>query len=101
VNKNADDLLVLVAAPSGRDGDLICSLLGSHNISCKLFPSSYKARLGREGGAGVVILAEETLSLSEIDLWTAEVASQPSWSELFFILLTFPGERSRRRMLAL
>jgi len=95
-----DELRVLVVAPTGRDGDLICSLLGDHDISYLLFSNSQKARIEMEAGAGIVIIAEEALPQSEIELWMAEVAGQSSWSELFFILLTMPGERSRRRMLA-
>jgi signal transduction histidine kinase len=53
-----------------------------------------------ETGVGVVIIAEEALPQPEIDLWVALVREQPSWSDLFFILLTIPGERSRKRMLA-
>jgi signal transduction histidine kinase len=100
MTKNSDELCVLVVAPSGRDGELICSLLEGQNISCHLFPSSKKARIETEAGAGVVVIAEEALPQSEIDLWAAEVGRQPSWSDLLLILLTVSGERSRKRMLA-
>ncbi len=95
-----DGLSVLLVAPSGRDGELICNLLAGHNISCLVFPNSREARKGMETGVGVVIIAEEALPQPEIDLWVALVREQPSWSDLFFILLTIPGERSRKRMLA-
>lgn len=98
--KNVDELRVLVVAPTGRDGELICGLLEEHNISCRVFPTSEKARIEMEAGAGVVMIAEEALPLSEIDLWAAEIAGQPSWSDVFCLLLTVPGERSRRTMLA-
>lgn len=100
MTSHVDELRVLIAAPTGRDGELICGLLGEHDISCIVFPTSEKARIGMEAGAGVVIIAEETLPQTEIDLWAAEVAGQPPWSDPFLILLTVPGERSRRRMLA-
>ncbi len=100
MTKKVDELRVLVVAPTGRDGELICGLLESHNISCLLFPNSQKARIEMEAGVGVVIIAEEALSLSEIDLWAADIAGQPTWSDVFFLLLTVPGERSRRTMLA-
>lgn len=100
MTSSVDELRVLVAAPTGRDGELICSLLEGYDISSTLFPTSEKARIGMEAGAGVVVIAEEALSLSELELWAAEVGRQPPWSDIFFILLTVPGERSRRRMLA-
>lgn len=95
-----DEFRVILVAPSGRDGELISSLLEGYNISCLVFPSSQKARTEMGTGAGVIILAEEALPQPEIDSWAAQVRMQPSWSDLFFILLTIPGERSRRRMLA-
>ena len=52
-----------------------------------------------KSGAGVVMIAEEALPISEIDLWTAEIGAQPSWSDVFFVLLTLPGERSRKTMM--
>jgi signal transduction histidine kinase len=99
---NLDELRVILVAPSGRDGELISRILGDCNISCLVFPNSEQARagMGTGAGAGVVIIAEEALPPSEIDLWAAQVRAQPSWSDLFFIILTIPGERSRKRMLA-
>lgn len=100
MTQSVNELRVLVVAPTGRDGELICGLLGDHNISCMLFPNSARARIEMEAGAGIVIIAEEALPLTEIELWAAEVDGQPSWSDVFFLLLTVPGERARRRMLA-
>jgi signal transduction histidine kinase len=94
------DLRTLVIAPTGRDGELICNLLASQNIRCELIPTAERARIEAASGAGAVIMAEEALLLPDIDSWATEMREQPSWSELFFILLTVPGERSRGRMLA-
>jgi signal transduction histidine kinase len=99
MTKKADELRVFIVAPTGRDGELIGSLLEDKNIPCLVFPTSQRARIELEGGAGVVIIAEEALPQSEIEMWTPELVGQPSWSDLFFILLTMAGERSRRRML--
>jgi signal transduction histidine kinase len=100
MTQNTDELSVILVAPSGRDGELIKGLLENYNISCLVFPTSQEARIGTRAGAGVVIIAEEALPQTEIDLWVEEVRAQPSWSDLFFILLTIPGERSQKRMLA-
>jgi C4-dicarboxylate-specific signal transduction histidine kinase len=94
------ELRALVTAPTGRDGELICNLLTGQRIPCELFATAEAARVEARAGAGVVIMAEEAMNLPDIDAWTAQIAEQPSWSELFFLLLTVPGERSRRRMLA-
>lgn len=94
------ELRALVIAPTGRDGELICKLLASQNIHFELFPTAEEARIEAGNGAGVLIAAEEALSLADIASWSAQMGVQPSWSDLFFILLTLPGERSRRRILA-
>ncbi|HUY93647.1 MAG TPA: ATP-binding protein, partial [Terracidiphilus sp.] len=94
------ELRALVIAPTGRDGELISNLLASHGIPCELFATSEAARMEARAGAGVVIMAEEAMHLPDIDMWASQIGEQPSWSELFFLLLTVPGERSRKRMLA-
>jgi signal transduction histidine kinase len=98
-----DELRVLVVAPSGRDGQLICNLLASKSISCVPVPSAVTARIESIMGTGAVILAEEVLSLAAIDEWAELIAEQPSWSDLPVILLTAGGEvnhESQRKMLA-
>ena len=91
---------VLVVAPTGRDSELICQLLTSKGILCVAPPTAEAARVESDIGAGAVILAEEVLTLADISEWASRIAHQPSWSDLPIILLTIPGERSRRRMLA-
>lgn len=97
------ELRVLVVAPTGRDGLLICNLLASKSIACVLVQSAVSARVESKMDAGAVILAEEGLSLTGIDEWAELIAEQPSWSDLPIILLTFAGKvdrESQRKMLA-
>jgi signal transduction histidine kinase len=94
---------VLVVAPTGRDGLLICNLLASKTISCVAVSSAVTARIECEMGTGAVILAEEILTATGIDEWAELIAEQPSWSDLPLILLTVAGEvnqESQRRMFA-
>lgn len=98
-----DEFRVLVVAPTGRDGKLICDLLASKGISCIAVPAAVTARIESKMGAGAVILAEESLTLSGIDEWAELISEQPSWSDLTVILLTVAGEvnrESQRRMRA-
>ena len=98
-----DELRVLVVAPTGRDGQLICNLLASNGISCVAIPSAVTARIEAKMNAGAVILAEEVLTLAGIDEWAELIAGQPSWSDLPVILLTVAGEvdrESQRKMRA-
>jgi signal transduction histidine kinase len=94
---------VLVIAPTGRDGLLICNLLTSKSISCVPLPTMEMARTELSLGAGAVILAEEALRVPDIAEWAAQIAEQPSWSDLPLILLTVTGEvnrESQKEMLA-
>jgi len=96
-----NELRVLVVAPTGRDGELICSLLAAHDISCVLSMTAEMALVDFVSGAGALILAEEALTLPAISLWAARIDEQPSWSDFPLILLTGCGEvneESRRRM---
>jgi signal transduction histidine kinase len=86
---------VLVFAPTGRDGPLICNLLTSKGICCAHLPTAENARLELERGAGVVVLAEEGLTLADIAEWATQIAGQPSWSDFPVILLTVTGEVDR------
>jgi signal transduction histidine kinase len=97
------ELRVLVVAPTGRDGPLICNLLASKSISCVALSSAVRARIEAKVNAGAVILAEEALTLTGIDEWAELIAEQPSWSDLPVILLTDAGEvdrESQRKMRA-
>jgi signal transduction histidine kinase len=96
------DLRVLVVAPTGRDGLLICNLLSSNGIQCIDSPTTEMARIGMTTGAGAVILTDEVLTLPDIAEWTAQIARQPSWSDFPLIILTVAGQvdhESQRKLL--
>ena len=96
------DLRVVVAAPSGRDGVLICNLLVSRGIACVNCSTAELARIEMTAGAGAVILAEEALDVHDISQWTIQIADQASWGDFPIIILTDRGvvnSESQRRML--
>ena len=95
MTSSGDESRVLVVAPTGRDGTLICDLLASKDISCALVESAVTARIESKMGAGAVVLAEEALTLAGIDEWAELISEQPSWSDLPIILLTVAGEVNR------
>lgn len=98
-----NELRVLVVAPTGRDGLLICRLLAGNGIACASLATSEMARSELQAGAGVIILAEEILTLPDVAAWAAQISEQPSWSDLPLLLLTMAGAvnaESRRKALA-
>lgn len=95
---------VLVFAPTGRDGPLMCSLLTGKGISCVNLATAEMARLELKMGAGAAVLAEEGLTAADIAEWAARISEQPSWSDFPLILLTVSGQvdrESQRKMRAL
>ncbi len=86
-----NELLVLVIAPSGRDGAMICNLLTGNGIACIPSTISDIARTELNAGVGAVILAEEALGISEIAILAAHVSEQPTWADLPLLVLTLAG----------
>jgi two-component system, sensor histidine kinase len=91
---DARDALVLVLAPTGRDGALCCSVLhdraGLATLSCPDVGDLCR-QIGR--GAGAVIIAEEA-----IDIWSARqlmdtLVAQLPWSDLPVIILASSQEQ--------
>ncbi len=98
-----NELRVIVVAPTGRDGSMICNLLASNGVACVSSGTSEMARMELNAGAGAVILAEEVLTLPDIAAWAAQISEQPSWSDLPLLLLTVAGAvnaENRRKALA-
>ncbi|MFZ0633294.1 MAG: ATP-binding protein [Acidobacteriaceae bacterium] len=86
-----NELRVLVVAPTGRDGPMICNLLAGNGLACVSSGTSEAARMELKAGAGAIVMAEEVLTLPEIAAWAAQVSEQPSWSDLPLLLLTAAG----------
>ena len=86
------DMRVLVVAPTGQDGVMICNLLSARDVPCVNFPTAESALVEVKKGAGVVILAEEALTAHDIDQWKAQLVDQPSWSDLPIIVVTAAGK---------
>jgi FixJ family two-component response regulator len=96
------ELRVLVVAPTGSDGLLICNLLASNAIACANYQTAEIARNELNDETGAVILAEEALTLPDIARWAEKMAEQPSWSDFPIILLTVAGavDKQSQRNLA-
>lgn len=91
VKAEAEDLRVLVMAPTGRDASLICLLLEREGIACSKF-ESWDGLLSRlRLGAGSIIIAEEALRPEIVRTLSQIIKDQPSWSDLPVLLLTLAG----------
>lgn len=101
--RNVKDLRIIVVAPSGRDGVLICQLLtrvGLEAIDCANCEAACEAA---RSGVGAFVIADEALTPASTPALAAFIAGQPSWSDLPVIILTGGGavtahSETRRRL---
>jgi signal transduction histidine kinase len=90
----SSDLRILVVAPSGRDAELLCDLLSRAGFDPEACPSCEAACIELERGAGLVIVAEESLTRESVQRLVKMQSQQPSWSDFPLIVLTVAGEVS-------
>ena len=82
---------ILLLAPTGRDGELLASILSRNGFQAYLCPDM--AALSRElgGGGAVAIIAEEALSEAAAVQLEGALLAQPSWSDFPIIILLSTG----------
>jgi PAS domain S-box-containing protein len=83
---------ILVLAPTGRDAELACRFLRAAGMDAH--PCTDMADLVSRVGQGcaALVLAEESLGKSSVQMLTTLLASQPSWSEIPICIITSGGE---------
>lgn len=90
------DERVLILAPTGRDSQLLQTVLHEAGIASLICSSGDDFVQALRAGAGALILAEEALSLSDKNNVLQALAEQPAWSDLAVILLSFRiGDRGQ------
>jgi PAS domain S-box-containing protein len=83
--------LVLLLAPTGRDAELLASILSHSGFEAGICSDMGRLAESVEHGGAVAIVAEEALSGPASDLLDATLAAQPSWSDLPIIILLASG----------
>ncbi len=93
--------LVRVLAPTGRDAELICSVLLANQVPAQVSSIPLLSASERQAAPlGPLLIAEEALQPAFIDYLGELVRHQPSWSDLPILILTGNGrETSRTRAL--
>jgi signal transduction histidine kinase len=85
---------VLVLAPTGRDGVLVCQLLATMEMPGFACAGAAELFAEIEAGAGAVILADEALLPETSDGLLRLLDGQPPWSDLPLIVFTRGQESS-------
>ena len=73
---------VYVLAPTGRDAELICSILERSNMDAEICPDIGELSETIARAAGAVLIAEEALNESGSATLLAALSRQPIWSDL-------------------
>ena len=79
---------VLVCAPTGRDGPLICSALAREKVPGENLPSVRRLCAQLSDAVGAVIIAEEALDEDAMHALLGALGDQPPWSDVPVLLLT-------------
>ena len=88
------DQRVLVLAPTGRDAELMSSVLEDAGVHCTLCADMLQLCSCMREGAGALLIAEEALAEHAYRDLTAVLALEPPWSEPPILLLSERGADS-------
>jgi signal transduction histidine kinase len=83
---------ILIHAPFGRDGALICRVLQDAGMGAVACPTVENLCAAAAEGAGAVLIAEEALRPQNVNVLQGMLRQQPAWSDLPLFLMTRPGE---------
>lgn len=90
-------LVVRIIAPTGRDAELICSVLIINQVPAQVSSISLlSANEPNAGPLGPLLIAEEALQPTFIEQIGTLIRDQPSWSDLPILILTGSGRDTTR-----
>ena len=87
-----NDLRIIVVAPTGRDGQLICDLLARIGLEAGEFPDCETACREAENGVGAFLVADEVFTAASTATLANFISCEPSWSDLPVVVLTRGGQ---------
>ena len=82
---------VLVVAPTGRDAELLATILSQNGFEAVICPDMAALATSLQAGGAVAVLAEEALGGHATEQLNVTLAGQPSWSDLPIIVLLGSG----------
>ena len=89
-----NDKRVLMLAPTGRDAELMCSVLDEAGVTCRACADMRELCYAMTEGAAALIIAEEALAEAAYRDLAAVLAQEPPWSEPPILLLSERGADS-------
>jgi len=79
---------ILIAAPIGRDAELMCAQLRAAGMACDVSRDVHALCEELANGFGAILVTEEALTRDAAGCLIATLAKQPPWSEPPVIILT-------------
>ena len=88
-------LVVRIVAPTGRDAEMICSVLLANQVPAQVSSSALlSATEFKADPLGPLLIAEEALQPTFIEHLGGLIRDQPSWSDLPIMILTGNGRET-------
>ena len=78
---------VLLVAPTRRDAEVTCRLLGNAGVPCLACADLQQLAAEIRRGTGAVVLTDVALAAEGVDAFLAGLAEQPTWSDIPVVLL--------------
>jgi signal transduction histidine kinase len=100
-SKTADEMRVLVLAPTGADAALSRRLLTEAGFACHVCTDLAGLSRDLEAGAGAVLLTEAVLDADDSRCLVEALQRQPAWSDVPILLLADAGADSSRAVWAM
>jgi PAS domain S-box-containing protein len=91
----------LIVAPAGHDATAIATLLQGHGLAAEISTELASLIPNLDCGAGMILLTEEALELTNAAELLDYLKRQPTWSQLPIIVLTSGGESHSAKLLEL
>src|SRR5205085_417096 len=83
---------ILILAPTGHDAELTRSFLTEARLETQICRNMFDLSLRVESGCGAILIAEEALNTTSVEVLLNMLSRQPSWSDIPIIIITSGGE---------
>jgi PAS domain S-box-containing protein len=83
---------ILILAPTGHDAELTRTFLSTSGIEGHICRNMFDLSLRVENGCGAILIAEEALNTTSVEVLVDLLGRQPSWSDIPIIIITSGGE---------
>ena len=93
-------LFALILAPRGRDAAVAVSLIEQAGIACRACRTLAELRDALGDDTAFVLMTEEAIRTADLKPLSQWLASQPAWSDLPFVLVTYHGGGPERNPIA-